>query len=127
VTFFVRIKQAHGWQSPGYKFNRRQDRAFRRLITTAEQSVVKADDISDVDTESTSSSDEQAMTELHSACLSFCIELLNQKIYNYEYGIALICALATLGVSLSGTGFRGADTYPSILSVVIKVAHFMVV
>jgi hypothetical protein len=52
---------------------------------------------------------------------------LNQKIYNHEYDMALVCALAALGVSPSGTGFRGADTYPSILSVVIKVAHFIVV
>jgi hypothetical protein len=127
VTFFVRTKQAHGWQSPGYKFNRRQDRAFRHLMTKAEQSVLEADDTSDVDTESTSSDDGQAMSELQSACLSFCIELLNQKIHNHEYGMSLICALAALGVSPSGTGFRGADTYPSILSAVIKVAHFMVV
>jgi hypothetical protein len=127
VTFFVRTKQARGWRGPGYKFNRRQDWAFRRLMTKAEQSVVETDDISDVDTESTSSGDGQAMTELQSACLSFCIELLNQKIHNHEYDMALICALAALGISPSGTGFRGADTYPSILSAVIKVAHFMVV
>jgi hypothetical protein len=97
------------------------------LITKAEQSVVEADDTSDVETESASSGDGQAITELQSACLSFCIELLNQKIYNHEYDIALVCALAALGVSPSGTGFRGADIYPSILSAVIKVAHFIVV
>jgi hypothetical protein len=31
-----------------------------------------------------------------------------------------------LGVNPSGRGFRGADTYPSILSAVIKVAYFMI-
>lgn len=41
--------------------------------------------------------------------------------------MALVCGLATLGVNPSGRGFRGADTYPSILSAVIKVAHFMIV
>jgi hypothetical protein len=39
----------------------------------------------------------------------------------------LVCGLAALGVNPSGRGFRGADTYPSILSAVIKVAHFMIV
>jgi len=41
--------------------------------------------------------------------------------------MAMICALAALGVSPKGKGFRGPDTYPSILSAVIKVAHFIVV
>lgn len=69
----------------------------------------------------------QSMTELQRACLSFRIELLNQTIHNREYDMALVCALAVLGVSPSGRGFRGADTYPLILSAIIKVAHFMVV
>ena len=41
--------------------------------------------------------------------------------------MALVCGLAALGVSPSGRGFRDADTYPSILSAVIKVAHFMII
>jgi len=69
----------------------------------------------------------QPMSELQRACLSFCIELLNQTIHNREYDMALVCALAALGVSPSGRGFRGADTYPSIISAIIKVAHFMVI
>ena len=133
VTFFVRTRQAHEWQGPRYRFNRRQDRAFQHMMEKAERSVAELDDTSDIETESSSSSssdssdDRETMTDLQSACLSFCIELLNQKIHNHEYDMALICGLAALGVSPSGQGFRGADTYPSILSAVIKVAHFMVV
>ena len=67
------------------------------------------------------------MTEIQQACLSFCIELLNQTIHKREYDMALVCGLVALGVNPSGRGFRGADTYPSILSAVIKVAHFMIV
>ena len=67
------------------------------------------------------------MNELQRACLTFCVELLNQTIHNREYDMALVCGLAALGVSPSGRGFRDADTYPSILSAVIKVAHFMII
>ena len=76
------------------------------MMEKAEQSVVGPDDISDIETESSSSSssddDRETMTELQSACLSFCIELLNQKIHNHEYDMALICGLAALGISPSG-------------------------
>ncbi|KAI6787582.1 hypothetical protein KC361_g9470 [Hortaea werneckii] len=41
--------------------------------------------------------------------------------------MAMICALAALGVRPSGKGFRDPTEYPSILSAVIKVAHFIVV
>ena len=41
--------------------------------------------------------------------------------------MAFVCALAALGVSPSVRGFRGADTYPSILSAIITVAHFIVI
>jgi len=67
------------------------------------------------------------MSELQRACLSFCIELLNQTIHNRGYDMASVCALAALGVSSSGRRFRSADMYPSILSAIIKVAHFMIV
>jgi hypothetical protein len=39
----------------------------------------------------------------------------------------LVCRLVVLGVNLSGRGFRGTDTYLSILLVVIKVACFIIV
>lgn len=143
MMFFVRTQRQHQWKSPGYRFNQRQKRAFERLIALAQQSADECvdEDGSDESSESSDGEDDrdadtcveqkspttQPMSELQRACLSFCIELLNQTIHNREYDMALVCALAALGVSPSGRGFRGADTYPSILSAIIKVAHFMVI
>jgi superfamily II DNA helicase RecQ len=134
VTFFVRTRRDHSWKSPSYKFNRRQDRAFERMMVVARSTVKEADEPSDTNSDSADTDSEAegeggkaAMTEMQQACLSFCIELLNQTIHNREYDMALVCGLAALGVNPSGQGFRGADTYPSILSAVIKVAHFMIV
>ncbi|KAI6816362.1 hypothetical protein KC342_g15509 [Hortaea werneckii] len=36
VMFLVRARQEHNWPAPPYKFNRRQDRAYRRLMAAAE-------------------------------------------------------------------------------------------
>lgn len=134
MTFFVRTRQEHTWKSPVYKFNRRQDRAFQRMMVAVRLTVNGAGEPSDTESDSTGSDSEvegeqtaSAMTEVQQACLLFCVELLNQTIHNREYDMALVCGLAVLGVNPSGRGFRGADTYPSILSAVIKVAHFMIV
>jgi hypothetical protein len=59
------------------------------------------------------------------ACLNFCIELLNHRIKVEDYESALICATAVLG--RSEAGWRTAESYPPILSKVIKLARFMVV
>ena len=149
MMFFVRTQCLHQWKSPRYRFNRRQTRVYERLVTLAQQDVqdhVNDDSLSESST-SDGEGDEgveddgkvaepynaqknpamQPMSELQQACLSFCIELLNQTIHNREYDMALVCALAALGVSLSGRGFRSADTYLSIISAIIKVAHFMIV
>jgi hypothetical protein len=57
--------------------------------------------------------------------LDFCIELLNQRIQVEDYECALICALAVLGRGESG--WRDTDSYPPILSKVVKIGRFMVV
>ncbi|OGE47605.1 hypothetical protein PENARI_c040G09324 [Penicillium arizonense] len=59
------------------------------------------------------------------ACLNFCIELLNHRIKVEDYESALICATAVLGRGESG--WRTAESYPPILSKLIKIARFMVV
>jgi hypothetical protein len=104
------------------------------MIAVAISTVNRADESSNTESDSTDTDsrvegeeEKPATAEMQKACLSFCIELLNQTIYNRKYDIALVCGLAALGVNLSGRGFRGADTYPSILSAVIKVAYFMIV
>ncbi|KAI6957743.1 hypothetical protein KC332_g17517 [Hortaea werneckii] len=143
VIFLVRVRQEHNRQAPPFKFNRRQDQAYQRLMAAAEAVVTQGDESDPSDDSDASLADDsdaehastrrapppprQTLTELQSACLSFCIQLLNQRIHNRESDMAMICALAALGVSPTGKGFRGPDTYPSILSAVIKVAHFIVV
>ena len=109
VTFFVRTRRDHSWKSPPYKFNRRQDRAFERMMGVARSTVKEADEPSDTNSDGTDTDSEvedeggkPAITEIQQACLSFCIELLNQTIYNRKYDIALVCGLAALGVNPSG-------------------------
>jgi hypothetical protein len=104
------------------------------MMVVARSTVKEADEPSNTNSDSTDTNSEAegkggkpVMTEMQQAYLSFCIELLNQTIHNREYDIVLVCGLVALGVNLSGQGFRGADTYPSILSAVIKVAYFMIV
>ncbi|KAH1558287.1 hypothetical protein KXX17_006844 [Aspergillus fumigatus] len=65
------------------------------------------------------------MTNIEKACLEFCIELLNQRHRSHEYKSALVCAMAVLGQGEAS--WRGPESYPPILSRVIKVARFMVV
>ena len=45
----------------------------------------------------------------------------------HETEMALVCALAVLGVRPTGKGFRDEEVFPSILSSIIKIAHFIVV
>ena len=59
------------------------------------------------------------------ACLEFCVALLCEKAREHEYEHALVCALAVLAVDREG--WKGYDTYPPILSSVIKVSRFMII
>jgi hypothetical protein len=65
------------------------------------------------------------MTAIKKVCLEFCIELLNQRHRSYEYESALVCAMAVLGQG--ETSWWDPESYPLILSCMIKVARFMVV
>jgi hypothetical protein len=65
------------------------------------------------------------LTLIQVACLDFCMELLNQRIQVEEYECALICALAVLG--RGENRWRDPESYPPILSKVIKITRFMVV
>jgi hypothetical protein len=112
VTFFVRTRRVHSWKSLLYKFNRRQDQAFEQMLAVTRSTVKEADEASDAesdsadtDSEAEGEGGEPAMTEIQQACLSSCIESLNQTIHNREYDIALVCGLAALGVNPSSQGF----------------------
>ncbi|OGE46773.1 hypothetical protein PENARI_c114G07895 [Penicillium arizonense] len=65
------------------------------------------------------------LAPIDSACLNFCIELLNHRIKVEDYESALVCATAVLG--RGEVGWRTAESYPPILSKLIKIARFMVV
>ena len=151
VTFFVRTQQDNTRQTPPYRFNNRQRIAFHRLVAAAQQEVARRDGDSDDDSGSGSDQDDnseddmgtdsQAKTDVKGkadtipggkktvqlAALDFCIELLNQTMQQHETEMALVCALAVLGVSPTRKGFRDEEVFPSILSSIIKIAHFMVV
>jgi superfamily II DNA helicase RecQ len=116
MVFFVRTQKEHDWKSPPYKFTPEQFEKFDRLIEEAGRVI--AGEVGQGDGDA-------GMTAIQRACLDFCIELLNMEIEFTEYESALVCALAVLGVSEAG--WRGPDSYPPILSAVIKCARFMVV
>jgi hypothetical protein len=65
------------------------------------------------------------MTLLETACLEFCIKLLNQKTKVHKYESLLVCAMAVLG--RGEQGWRDPDSYPPTISCVLKVAWFLVV
>jgi hypothetical protein len=69
--------------------------------------------------------DQDQMTELQTACLNFCVELLNQETRNSEFESPLLAALAVLGVSADG--WRDASEYTPVLSETLKVVRFMMV
>jgi hypothetical protein len=67
------------------------------------------------------------MPPIEQACLEFCVELLNQRHRTHEYESALVCTMAVQGWGPGEARWRDSNSYPPILSRVIKVARFMVV
>lgn len=117
LTFFARTQMPHSWASPPYDFTPRQRQRWCALWQ-----AVQVDDVEEA------IDDEQRlwlMTRRERACLEFCVELLNQRQRSHEYESALVCAMAVLG--RSEDGWRTCDSYPPILSSVIKIARFFVV
>ena len=153
LMFFIRTRKPHRWTSPTWRFSRRQDAAFKVMIAAAEEWVQMGgsddgdsedggEDSEDDDEDGSEGNmegedegekadddddDDMTMNPLEKACMGFCIELLNQRIHNREYDMALVCGMAVLGVAPLQGGFRDPETYPPILSSIIKIAHFMVV
>ncbi|KAJ5205115.1 hypothetical protein N7472_001563 [Penicillium cf. griseofulvum] len=65
-----------------------------------------------------------SVSPIQIACMDFCIELLNQRIGVSEYESAFVCALAVLG--RTSYGWMDTDSYPPILSKILKIARFIV-
>lgn len=154
MMFFVRTQQTHTWKSPKYRFNHRQQVAFEQLQQEVVEEVERrkqqqqqhheeeqlaathdqVDGDNHDDDDEGSSADEVepwcpqgfiALEGVPRACLAFCISLLCQNAHQHEYENALVCALAVLGVEPHG--WKGYNTYPPILSSIIKVGRFMII
>lgn len=129
ICFFARTQQPSEPSHPAhphYRFNRRQAKAWEALWRLASRS--SSPDPYESDHEPSSPSDTRKplfhFQPIENACLTFCLELLNQRIGADEYECALVCALAVLG--RSRTGWHTPDSFPPILSRIIKLARFMV-
>jgi len=116
IMFFARTRTRHEWASPKYRFNSRQKSAWTSLVARAAQAVAQRQ---------RSVEDADELTALQSAILQFCIALLDQPARAHEYRCPMVCALAVLGVHKEG--WMTPDTYPQMLTLVIKLARFMVV
>jgi len=64
------------------------------------------------------------LSRLEKALLDFSLSLLDHISSRDEYDLPFIGALAVLG--LDRNGFRGPDSYPSILSSILKISRFLV-
>ncbi|KAF9882558.1 hypothetical protein FE257_007183, partial [Aspergillus nanangensis] len=119
LAFIARTQQPHDWGSPAYDFTPRQRRKWDHLWELIQQPEVPiAPDLDEA-------LRPWIMPPREQACLEFCVELLNQRPRTHEYESVLICAMAVLG--RSETGWRDPESYPPIISRVIKIARFMVV
>ena len=137
LMFFTRTQATHEWASPNYKFTRRQRAAWNSLWKLAQQGVspsvaiarsasvaTASDNSEDSESEDSESGPRETtqriasessfkLAPIDSACLNFCIELLNHRIKVEDYKSALICATAVLG--RGEAGWRTAESYPPIL------------
>ncbi|KAJ5609933.1 hypothetical protein N7510_006652 [Penicillium lagena] len=129
VMFFARTQVEHDWQSPPYRFTPRQRRAWQALWRCAQDTRGSPDPMDSQgqdrgQSQGDHTDEEYQMTSIQTACMDFCIELLNQRIGAEEYECALVCALAVLGQGRDR--WRDAESYPPILSKMIKISRFMV-
>lgn len=154
LMFFARTRMAQErHKGPRYRFTEAQKQAWRVFLYEAQQEAHRAEERvqqrggpktkpkrrrrREQDEEESDANDDvrqvwkgaddegTELNRIETACLSFCIALLDQQQIHHDYESAMVCALAVLGVK--DTGWKGVDQYPPILSKVIKIARFMVV
>ncbi|KAF4200320.1 hypothetical protein CNMCM8927_003498 [Aspergillus lentulus] len=130
LAFIARMQALHDWTSLKYGMTARQRKKWCQLWQLASQAPGSPDPQGSWGSQAAVPGDLEdqegwAITAIEKACLEFCIELLNQRHCSHEYKSALVCAMAVLGQG--ETGWRDPESYPLILSRVIKVARFMVV
>lgn len=120
LMFFVRTQYSHTWKSPPYRLGKRQRTCLQTILDLASSQV-------SMESEAETATDCNGLSLLEQAVLEFCISLLNQRARHGEYELALVCASAVLGVGDMERPWKTPDTYPQILSRLIKVAQMMVV
>lgn len=121
LMFFARTQREHDWQSPQYQFTSQQVRRWQELWDLASSYT---DSNSDSETEAPPYKS-LTISPIQRACLHFCVELLNQRAGADEYECAFVCVLAILG--RTSHGWMDYQSFPPILSKLLKVARFMVV
>ncbi|KKK20707.1 hypothetical protein AOCH_006962, partial [Aspergillus ochraceoroseus] len=125
LLFIIHTQTDWPWkQQPRYIMTTRQQKTWQQLWQMAMQESRRSPDPMEVE-DQPPAVQPFIMTVIETACLEFCIELLNQKIKVHEYESLLICAMAMLG--WGEVTWRGPESYPPIISRVLKVARFMLV
>lgn len=149
LMFFARTRKAEARKAaPKYRLTGRQEEAWVQFIREAKRNIAEEgrepkkidpkrkrkkrrvrDDVESEEEDQGQGHPEgveqEELTSIQRACLQFCMTLLDQRNIDHDYDSALICGLAVLGVG--ETGWKGVDAYPPILSMLIKIARFMVV
>ncbi|KAL4860531.1 hypothetical protein BDV12DRAFT_204941 [Aspergillus spectabilis] len=132
LLFIARTQADWPWRDrkPGYIMTTRQRKTWRKLWQLAVQAPPSpGDDNRRSSPDPMETEDDQMqlfiMSPIETACLEFCIELLNQKTKVHEYESALVCSMAVLGRGVQA--WLGPESYPPIISRVLKVARFMIV
>ncbi|KAL4922956.1 uncharacterized protein BDV17DRAFT_296810 [Aspergillus undulatus] len=104
LLFIIRTQTDWPWKKkkPGYIITARQQKTWRRLWQLAMQAEPEPEPPSSPDPMETEDRDSARiqrfiMSPIETACLEFCIKLLNQKIKVHEYKSLLVCAMAVLG------------------------------
>ncbi|KAF9890012.1 hypothetical protein FE257_006692 [Aspergillus nanangensis] len=117
LAFIARTQHPQDWAYPQYDLTARQRAKWEDLwwLIQHPEAPVEVEE----------ALQPWIMRPREQACLEFCVELLNQRHRTQEYESALVCAMAVLG--RGERGWQGPDSYPPILSRVIKIARFMVV
>ncbi|KAJ5738982.1 hypothetical protein N7533_011766 [Penicillium manginii] len=95
MMFFARTQIEHDWESPKYSFTPRQQQLWDAVWRHA-QAQASCPDPEDDEPEPFE------IRPIEHALLTFCIDLLRQKIRNDEYGCAMICATAVIGCGQFG-------------------------
>jgi hypothetical protein len=124
LAFIACTQVPHDWTSPKYRMTARQRKKWRQLWQLASQGPRSSPNPIDHEPDDPQMA-AWVITNIKKACLEFCIKLLNQRHRSHEYKSALVCAMAVLGQG--ETSWQDPESYPPILSQVIKIAWFIVV